>query len=531
MTGGDSWHRPALLILPALLYALIVYPFIYHDVVGEPDLERIAMAVIYGASSGLNAAAGDHYDLTVSFGYYAGLYHLLPRSVLLDSSALITAINVLGFAFAVMAIGMLTLYASRLLGALAAFTIAIVFGLSPVFLELGTSGHPQLPGLALLLTGAWVLTFVTDTQVRRYARTGLAIGALALMTAALCVRADLALAFPFITLASREQEFSSVRDWLRASALRLAVLAPAFAIFYGIQTSFYQEQSGNKAYVANFFAAYYKPAAVPHGLEIFLLCTGIASVLALAVLLCSPARRQLRRNHVLAVTVLALPSLAFWLPLANPGRHLLVVTLAAIVLLALLLTEFAKPRYVIATALALPLANQVLAEAAHGEIVRHYQWTYPVLTQRRASHNVPLGAFPWDHAAREAGFVLLRDEGRAFARACSNHVLVLAEEPHYMLMSLVELDRSVRLSSVQDNDTRGVLAVGKRCTAYFVDKAAAFKQDAARQVLADTSYDGWPIYFQEARRNQYDRTSIPASRRYCIDAASDRSCANVTASR
>jgi hypothetical protein len=154
-----------LLAVPVVLYALLVLPFVFRDVVGEPDLERTAMAILYGASSGLHESAGYHYGLEVSFGYYAAFYHLLPQAVLLDSSALIAAINFIGYSFAVLAIGMLALYISRLFGVVAAVVTCILFAFSPVFLDLGTSGHPQLPGLAFTLLGAWLLTYATDIGV------------------------------------------------------------------------------------------------------------------------------------------------------------------------------------------------------------------------------------------------------------------------------------------------------------------------------------------------------------------------------
>src|SRR6185437_5497228 len=114
-------------VVPVALYALIVYPFVYRDVVGEPDLERMLMAVIYGATTGLGEAAGFHYDLPVSFGYYGALYHLLPLSVLLHSTSLITAMNFIGFGSAVASLAFLALYAVRLFGPRVAFLAGMLF--------------------------------------------------------------------------------------------------------------------------------------------------------------------------------------------------------------------------------------------------------------------------------------------------------------------------------------------------------------------------------------------------------------------
>jgi hypothetical protein len=178
----------------------------------------------------------------------------------------------------------------------------------------------------------------------------------------------------------------------------------------------------------------------------------------------------------------------------------------------------------------LPFANQALAELSHGSLVRNYEWMYPLLTTRRATTSVPLGAFPWDHEAKQGGFALLREEGRAFARACSGNLLVFAEEPHYMMMSLVEGDRTVRLSSLEEANTRVVQALSSRCTAAFVEKQAPSHRDMVREFLDAGRYEGWPIYFQEARRNPYDRTEVPAERRYCIDSPAGRGCLPVALS-
>ena len=520
-----------LLAVPVALYALLVLPFVFHDVVGEPDLERTVMAVIYGASSGLREAAGYHYGLEVSFGYYWAIYHLLPQAVLLNSSALIAAVNFIGYVSAVVAIGMLALYTERLLGVVAAVATCILFGFSPVFLDLGTSGHPQLPGLALTLLGAWLLTFLTDASLRGMYRTVAAGAAFVALAAALTMRGDVVLAFPFITLVAGERELASRRAWLHAVGQRLAVLIPAFAIFLIIQTRAYSDEGGNAGFAAKFFATFYKTDTVPRGLMVVVLCTGVATLLAFVVLICLRRARTLPVINVLALLALALPSLAFWLPNSTPGRHLILVTLAiawsiALMSIGLHAQRAMQPQWIIALAAFLVIANQAIAEISHGALERHYQWTFPLLTSRRATQSVPMGMFPLDHEAKQELFMMLRKEGREFARTCSGNVLAFAEEPHYMMMSLVELDRSVRFRAVDVGDTKVIQARGARCSVDFVGKAAAWHRDALRELL-EAGYDvGWPIYFQESRRNPSDRTPVPQDRRYCIEKSADGWCAS-----
>jgi hypothetical protein len=436
----------------------------------------------------------------------------------------------------------LALYLARLFGVATAVTACILFAFSPVFLDLGTSGHPQVPGLALVLLGAWLLTYVTyvpdtqtyvpDTHVRTYVtdtrlrtvyRVVAAVAAWAALSAALTMRGDFVLAFPFITLVAGERELASRQLWLRAAGQRLAVLILAFAVFLFVQTQAYREPGGNAGFVAAFFATFYKTDTVPRGLMVVVLCTGVASMLALAWLGCLRAARTVPLVNVLAILALALPSLAFWLPNSTPGRHLILVTLAVALAIALVLTRSARSRWAIAVAALLALSNQAIAELSHRTLERHYQWTFPLLTARRATQSVPMGMFPLDHQAKQESFMMLRNEGRAFARSCSGNVLAFAEEPHYMMISLVELDRSMRFATVEAGDTRVIQARGARCSVDFVEKAAAWHRDALREFL-EAGYDaGWPIYFQESRRNPSDRTRVPDERRYCIEGAA-RGC-------
>lgn len=515
-----SW----LLALPAVLYALAVLPFVYQGVVGEPDLERMLLGVVYGASTGLHETANFHYNYLVSFGYYAALYHFLPQSVLLSSAALIPVINYLGYVSAVAAMGTLALYTARLFGVYAAFATCMIFGFSPLFLDIGTSGHPQIPGMALLLLGAWLLTFGSEQQIRIGYRVAATLAALAVVTVALCVRNDVALVFPFITIASPAREAASLRTWLRASGLRFAVLVVALVIYIVIESNVYHDNGGNADFVKTFFATFYNPRTIPRGLAAFVLSVGIGSTLCLLALAASRAARRLPRLDLAAIALLALPTLLFWLPNPTPPRHLLAAVLAVAMFIALVLSRVTRPQYVIALAILLPLGNQVLAEASHGLLVRNYRWPYPQLTQRRASTSIATGAFPLDHAVKQEEFMFFRNEGRAFARACTGHILVFAPRPHYMMMSLIERDRSVRLSSTHVGDAEVVRAAGARCTADFVTNPSEVHGDTLREFLDREGYRGLPIYFQESRRDKYDRTPVPAERRFCIDTVPGRLC-------
>jgi hypothetical protein len=511
--------------VPVAVYAVLVLPFVFHDVVGEPDLERMVMGLIYGASSGLREAVGFHYNLRISFGYYVALDHLLPRSVLLNSSALIESINFIGYASAIACVGLVALYVERLFGVIVAVTTSVLFGFCPVFLDMGTSGHPQVPALALLFLGAWLLTFLTDTGVRDSYRAAAGVGACAALFAGLTLSVDLVLAFPFLVLVAADRELSSRQDWLNAMTLRVAALIPAFVACIAIQQLYYRGPGGDSGFIASFFTRFYKPETILRGLCVIVLCTGVASMVAFIWLVVVRGSRALPLVNVIAVLALVLPSLLFWLPDSTPGRHLILVTLGVALTLALLLGRAARPQWAIPAAALLAVSNQAIAEVSHNTLEQHYSWTFPKLTARRATQSIPLGMLPLDHAAKQESFMLVRNEGRAFARSCADKVLVFAEEPHYMMISLVELDRSMRIETVTVGDTKVFRARGERCWVDFVAKAAARHRDALREFL-EAGYDnGWPIYFQESRRNPSDRTRVPDERRYCIEGPAGRGCA------
>jgi hypothetical protein len=262
---------------------------------------------------------------------------------------------------------------------------------------------------------------------------------------------------------------------------------------------------------------------------VVVLCTGVATVLAFTSLLFTQAARALRLVNVVAILALALPSLGFWLPNSTPGRHLILVTLAIALGASLILTRTTRPRWAIPAAALLVISNQAIAEVSHNTLVQHYEWTFPSLAARRATQSVPMGLFPLDHEAKQESFMVLRNEGRAFARACTGKILAFAEQPHYMMLSLVELDRSMRFQSVEVRDTKVIQARGARCSVDFVEKAAAWHRDALREFL-EAGYDvGWPIYFQESRRNPSDRTTVPEERRYCIKKTADGWCDSAAA--
>jgi hypothetical protein len=280
--------------------------------------------------------------------------------------------------------------------------------------------------------------------------------------------------------------------------------------------------------VAEFVAAVYQVAAIPRNLALFVLAMGVATTAFAVALMFAPSTRRLPRAQALVLIALGIPALAFWAPVHGVTRHLLPVCLAVALFIGLVVSRSGRAPTVLAVALLLPVANQILPELAYPIVAHRYPWSNPNLPGRRISTAAPLGAFPMDHSAKQHAYTLFRDEGRAFARNCSGRVLVFAEESDYILLSLIEGDRTVRLSSVEASGHLIWEALGTHCTLHIVQKPAPQPTDLVRDFLKMDRYREWPMYFQEATRNAYDRTEVPRERRYCIDDAASRECADTT---
>jgi len=502
-------------MLPALAYAAVVFPFIYKDALGEIDLSQMAFAIIHGHLSGLRDGAGYHYGYSISFGYYNFLYDLAPGATLSSSKALIALMNSIGFCSAVLAVALLGLYLARLYGLRPALVATLIFAFSPMFLELGTYGHPELPAFCLLLLGAYLLTFDTGATTGTSRRVVPVIAASAVVFAALCVRSDVILALPFVAIAGRHQRGSLAEQWRETFPRLLAVTAAAAGFFIVQRLALTSTGTSGQSELLRYLASSDNLKLARKGLVIICLGTGFAGVILAVIALAVPSRRNLRVMDVAAIGSLVLTSLVLWLPNPAPARHFLFLTLAIALIIGLSFARRASLPFALALGILTPVASQALGELLYPTIVAHYEWNYPPLTERRVTRSAPIGFFPRDHRASQANFTHLREEGIALAQACEDRrkLLVFADEPYYYLMALAERDATLKLNTVEpEHEARGIHADGRLCRTVVVSKNMAWPTDVMPDYLADSRYEGWPIYFQESTRSKWDKTPIPGDR-------------------
>jgi hypothetical protein len=486
------------LVAPALALALVALPVHYTITLAEPDLARMMAALVYGGASGRTLDPVTHYGIAFSFGYYELLYGITPLAWLRDPDMVARAMNGLGvFSGVLMAVACAS-YLEKLYGLRTAVLATAVFCLSPLMLPLAFSGHPLVPAAAALFAGGSLLVRARP------------LAACALLVAALALRAEVALAFPFLWLAGRP-----TRSGARELALRALVLGGAFFAFLLLQHHYIGAQGGGLTKLAAFVHTFMSLSQLGRGAGVLVLATGFATALAAGLALW---RLRAERERLVLLLVLAGPALAFGLPNPSAARHLFFAVLAACIALALYIerSPAASLRRALLVAVALVAANEVLAELARPLIVARYPWSYDPPVERRAAQRVPLGAFLPDQRANQVLARLERDEALELAAGAPRRLLVLAGADEYFIAHFIARYPELRWHERQWHGTYVTeLASAERAIA-IVDKSSAWPHDVSAEALAQSEWRDWPVYVQRTIASRYDRTPLPAARRFAL---------------
>jgi hypothetical protein len=487
--------RRLVLLAPALMLALVALPLHYSVTLAEPDLVRMMAAMVYGGASGLVLDPPTHYGLAFSFGYYQLLYAVTPQDWLRDPDLVARVINGVGVFSGLLCATACTAYLARLYGTSGAIAAAILFFLSPMMLPVALSGHPLVLAAACLFAGGCLLL------ARRW------LAALALLVAALSLRAEVALAFPFLCLADGEPQ---ARVW--RAALRALVLAAAFIVFLGLQHHYLDAHGAALAKLKEFAESFMALSQMRRGAGVLLLATGLATALAALV---AWMRLGAWRERSL-VLLLGAPALLLWLPNPTVARHFFFVVLAACVALGLKLARLRQGDLARAAliAVAIVVANQLVAELVRPAIVAHYPWSWEAPVARRAAQRVPLNAFAADQPANQALAALQREEAVRLAAQAPRRLLVLAGADEYFIAYFVARYPDVRWSESVWNGAFVTELASDTRRIVLLDKASAWPRDLTPEALARPEWRDWPVYVQRTTPSPYDRTAVPAGRRF-----------------
>jgi hypothetical protein len=248
------------------------------------------------------------------------------------------------------------------------------------------------------------------------------------------------------------------------------------------------------------------------GIVVLVLAIGLATLVALGLALRS---RALTRREVLMALALALPPAAFWLPNPQPARHFFFVVLAASLLAAVWVAKRTRnAAAAVVIALVVAIANQLAAEGVRPVIDSRYAWAYPSASPRRATQQAPLGAFPLDQRANQVQVALEREEALALVRRAPRELIVLGDFEYYIIAHLLAADRALRWTEeVRDGLVVHELRSAER-RLVFIEKNSGWPRDVTAEILSRESWRDWPVYVQPTTISRYDRTEVPAARRY-----------------
>jgi hypothetical protein len=491
-------------LFPIIVFALSIYPYVYMDVLGEADLVHVVFGLLYNAKNGIDAGFDLKYGVSFSFGYYWFIYHFLPNQFLTHSDLLIRFINTSGFFSALLLLISAGWLLSRIYNPLTALLAVSLFGFSPMFIELATSGHQILSATALfLMAGNVLLSAESSTRFANYLM--LSLVSLFLLVSALSVRAETALALPWLICAT--SVWAMDRGSLRKFLARLAIVAMAIIFFLYFQGQFLEPHKSASSEIGTYLSAFYNLNKMQKGVVLFIIAFGIASTVAGVIIPLSKLKFPALRKYYFHALILIIPTLLLWLPNPQPSRHFLFAFLGLAILMGNIMPlAFPKQWHAIIAATAIVIANQLIIELLHPAIVSRYEWSYPQIGERRSTYGVPIGFFPLDHQANQKNFAAFRDEGRAVAKMTDPHVLIFGDEIHYILISLLDSDSNVIVSKV-DSPPGAVIIKRDHQKFELIPKQINWPSDTVAEYIASHDVSAKTVYVQPYTISKYDQST------------------------
>jgi hypothetical protein len=507
LTPPSSARRSVgITLIPIVIFLLLVRPYVFRDVVGEEDLVRVANGLLLGHKIGFEKAIDVHYGMNFSYGYYWFIYNVLPSSMFATSADVIRFINESGYLFAGLTLLFGGATVSRMYGPVAGAVTVTVFGFSPMFLELATSGHPLLPAAALFFAAAWLFQVAEDSAAPGV-RWTLWLVASALAFASLTTRGETALAFPFLVFAFRDFGLTKVaRDKALARGVALTLV---FLLFLYLGTYFHRAESTEALdSISVFLSRFYIARNVIKGMVGLVIGLGIVSCAVIGLAFALRTRRHLWPAFL--ALLLIVPNLVFWLPNGFPVRHFFFALFGGAMFVGVVAQSLMPDGAIrpIAAAALLALLNQVAAEAAFPFIVAKYEWNYDKLGDRRATYQVPLGMFHRNHKANEYMFSTLRAEAKTLATIKDREVVIFADQVDYILLSLID---SADQLEVRPEPSPGITYEVVRGKQKFtlIEKYHQWPADVMGEYVRSRDVSNLRFYVQPSTRSRYDKTELP----------------------
>ena len=544
--------------------------FQYRGALGEPDLYWVVAGLLDGHANGQGARSPMQYGASFSFGYFEILYALLSDAAFSRPERVMAVINAIGLVSTVTALLFLVVAVTARHGARVAFVTAALFGLSPMVLDLATSGHPVLPSLAAYGLGVALMSFRSAglSRLLLWTLAGLAF------LAGLAIRAEIiiALGWPVVMGA----DTGSLGRFLRSASPRAVPAGAAVAAFFVLQAGYIEPRSGGAAgTLLGFMQSFYSLGQIGKGVAYLAIGSGVATlalaaVAAVAALRAVPDRAAIghgsqslfrsarfRRTGfhfggarsrdmrprlaekarqpddsepcptaarsgtaaaaalLLEPAALILPCLVLWLPNPNPARHFLFALLGIALFVGLVLrwTNLRAARVLLLVPTVI-VANQLIGELSRPMVIRALNSPYLNFPdQPRTLTQAPLGAL-WVHNASLRRRRAAWDEEAARLRdLCDRQVIVLADDPMQMALALFQDARAPSLAKTKLGPFDAISATRSNGQTFlFVPRYPYWPRDVVADILALPALTPFAILDVALSRSVHDRTPVPRER-------------------
>ena len=316
--------------------------------------------------------------------YWLGELRLFNIS---DRESLIITINTIGFLSSVALVGLLMASLRAMYDASTALLASAIFILSPLFLETATSGHPLLTALAFFFAANLLLVI----DMPRGWVIGSHIAATLFLFIGLTVRAELPLAFCWLSFAQRPRAALTTREYILGVVSRSIVCLIAFALFqivYSFEVYKPLAERDSMGGVLPLIRHFYSLGLVIRACPLIVVGSGIATIVLGAAAAIFERKQIVRHFHWpeaillgpnwLGPVSLILVGTMFWAPNSLPARHFTFVLLGIAVLVALWIARRFRVDIAVATAVGLGIfvANQAFAEVARPLVLYYHRSIY-----------------------------------------------------------------------------------------------------------------------------------------------------------
>lgn len=512
-----------LLLVATTIYWIFLQQYRFFDQLSEWDLYLAAIGLWDGYRSGNGLASTIHYGKSHSFGYIQVVYLLASSETFEAGYGLFRLMNAVGFWSSLACLPLMWIAIAIGYGRRVAWPATIIFIGSPIFLEIAGGAHPMLLALATVLVGAILLWI----PARGPLEIGLRLLAAIILVAALTIRFEVVLAFPFLVLIPLPRE-KPLPSYARGLLARLIVTTASTTTFFIVRA---QVVPGKQTKTEEFFTNWYSLDNIPIGLVALTFAVGLGSLIALMWAMARAFRNtdsgnllsafhQLRFRQIAAPLAMVAVVFCFWIANPLPARHFLLISLGAAIIIAVAATQALSAKSAVLMSLLLVGSNQLFSASLNSLALKasgysaHRDWPY-LLTS-------PSG-FAWERRTMLKdiwGQSIAAGENIAAGR-CGKRLIVSAQLAPALIAAFYAQGKPVQTSTLRlQHDGDVGMQVENNSAHVIIHTRNSLRQPSIpTAVIHEPKFAKWNLMVVSPRKDGSDQRLIPASRyvsEHCI---------------